>query len=221
MSSQSKILEVPTPSIIDRDFIEDVFSHDEFLKVKTAVASSDQEIAVRLLSIGFEEGRSFSKGKVRYQRFTLDRFDYVSQMAREIMSEHGLDREWQFVFDSARQRAGLCNYTDFTISLSKYIVSYHSIDQSRQVILHEVAHALAGKSAGHGPNWKAVAKSLGYRGEKFTGKEIAEQTARWIGHCKNGHTHYRFKSPRAQLACGYCGSGFNPKHLITWVQRAA
>lgn len=221
MTSQTKVLEVPTPSLIDRDFVEDVFSHDEFHKIRTAVDIADQDLMVRLLAIGFEEGRSFNKGKNRFQRLVLDRFDFVACMAREIMSEHGLDREWQFVFDSARARAGLCNYTDFTISLSKYIVSYHSLDQSRQVILHEVAHALAGKSAGHGPNWKAVAKSLGYRGEKFTGKEIAEQTARWVGQCKNGHRHYRFKSPKAQLACGYCGAGFNPKHLITWVERAA
>jgi 3-oxoacyl-(acyl-carrier-protein) synthase len=62
------------------------------------------------------------------------------------MREHGLESHWEFVFDSAKQRAGLCNYSDHKISLSKYIVEYHSIDQSEQVILHEIAHALAGKS---------------------------------------------------------------------------
>ena len=129
------------------------------------------------------------------------------------------DGSWAFVFDSARQRAGLCNYTDKQISLSKYIVEHHSIDQSMQVVLHEIAHALAGKSAGHGPTWKAQAKALGYRAEKFTGKEIAEQTAKWIGECSQGHRHYRYRSPKVQLACGYCGRGFNPKHLIRWEER--
>jgi predicted SprT family Zn-dependent metalloprotease len=174
-----------------------------------------------LKNLGFQVGRQFSKGKRRYQRLKLTRFDFVEMLALAKMSEHGLDAEWEFVFDSAKQRAGLCNYSDRQISLSRYIVDHHSIDQCVQVVLHEIAHALAGKSAGHGPNWKAKAKSIGYRGEKFTGKEIAEQTARWIGECPSGHRHYRFKSPKVQLACGYCGRGFNPRHLITWIDRVA
>ena len=46
-------------------------------------------------------------------------------MARLKMAEHGLTSPWEFIFDSAKQRAGLCNYTDHQISLSKYIVEYH------------------------------------------------------------------------------------------------
>jgi predicted SprT family Zn-dependent metalloprotease len=149
----------------------------------------------------------------------ITRFGFVEQLAKDKMREHGLSANWEFVFDSAKQRAGLCNYSDHKISLSKYIVEYHSIDQSEQVILHEIAHALAGKSAGHGPNWKNTAKSIGYRAEKFTGKEIAEQTAKWVGECRNGHRHYRFKSPKAKLSCLYCGRGFNQRNVISWTRR--
>ena len=221
MPSKKTVLEVPLPDLIDREFIQDVFSHDEFAEIRTVVQVVNHQLLWQLTAMGFQEGRQFSKGKNRFQRLRLDRFEYVAFMARLKMAEHGLTSPWEFIFDSAKQRAGLCNYTDHQISLSKYIVEYHSLDQSEQVILHEIAHALAGKSAGHGPNWKQVAKSIGYRGEKFTGKEIAEQTAKWIGECKNGHRHYRFKSPRSQLACGYCGKGFNPKYLISWSERAA
>ena len=52
-------------------------------------------------------------------------------------------------------------------------------------------------------------------------KEIAEQTAKWVGECRNGHRHYRFKSPKGQLSCLYCGRGFNPRNLISWTKRAA
>lgn len=221
MPTKKSVLEVPAADLIDREFVEDVFSHDEFSEIRTSAKASDLEIQQVLINLGFVIGRQFSKGKQRYQRFRMDQFDYIEALAKTKMAEHGLALPWHFVFDSAKQRAGLCNYTDYQISLSKYIVAYHSIDQSEQVILHEIAHALAGKSAGHGPNWKAKAKAIGYRGEKFTGREIAEQTARWIGECRNGHRHYRFKSPRSQLACGYCGKGFNPKYLITWTERAA
>jgi predicted SprT family Zn-dependent metalloprotease len=221
MPDKAQVLVVPSPDLIDREFVHEVFSHDEFAEIRAVVPAGNHQLLFHLEAIGFELGRQFSKGKNRFQRLKLDRFEYIAFLANLKMQEHGLLSPWEFIFDSAKQRAGLCNYTDHQISLSKYLVEYHSLDQSEQVILHEVAHALAGKDAGHGPNWKQIAKSIGYRGEKFTGKEIAEQTAKWIGECKNGHRHYRYKSPRAQLACGYCGKGFNRRYLITWNQRAA
>ena len=52
-------------------------------------------------------------------------------------------------------------------------------------------------------------------------RDLAEQTAKWVGECRNGHRHYRFKSPKGQLSCLYCGRGFNPRNLISWTKRAA
>jgi predicted SprT family Zn-dependent metalloprotease len=219
MNEYTRVLEVPSPDLIDLEFLHDVFSYQEFYEVKTFVDTQNHSVIENLLELGFEKTRAFSKGKTRFQRLRQNRYDFIELLAIEKLEEHGLKNDWAFRFDSAKQRAGLCNYSDRVISLSKYFVQIHSVDQAVQVILHEVAHALAGKAAGHGPNWKAVAKSIGYRGEKFTGEEIAEQTAGWIGECRNGHRHYRFKSPRVQLACGYCGKGFNPRNLITWTKR--
>ena len=221
MAEKSQILEVPTPDLIDQEFLRDVFAYHHYLEVRVALDVANRELVKNLVDLGFAVGRSFSKGKTRLQRMKITRFGFVAQLAEQKMQELGLDSSWEFVFDSAKQRAGLCNYSDHKISLSKYIVEYHSIDQSEQVILHEIAHALAGKSAGHGPNWKSLAKSIGYRAEKFTGKEIAEQTAKWIGECRNGHRHYRFKRPKAKLSCLYCGRGFNPRNVISWTKRAA
>jgi predicted SprT family Zn-dependent metalloprotease len=221
MADKSQTLEVPTPDLIDQEFLRDVFAYHHYVEVRVALDVANRELVKNLVDLGFAVGRSFSKGKTRLQRMKITRFGFVAQLAEQKMQELGLDSSWEFVFDSAKQRAGLCNYSDHKISLSKYIVEYHSIDQSEQVILHEIAHALAGKSAGHGPNWKSLAKSIGYRAEKFTGKEIAEQTAKWIGECRNGHRHYRFKRPKAKLSCLYCGRGFNPRNVISWTKRAA
>ena len=221
MAEKSQILEVPTPDLVDQEFLRDVFAYHHYLEVRVALDVTNRELAKGLAGLGFAVGRSFSKGKTRLQRMKITLFGFVAQLAKDKIIEHGLAGNWVFVFDSAKQRAGLCNYSDHKISLSKYIVEYHSIDQSEQVILHEIAHALAGKSAGHGPNWKKTAKEIGYRAEKFTGKEIAEQTAKWVGECRNGHRHYRFKSPKAALSCLYCGRGFNPRNVISWTKRAA
>ena len=174
--------------------------------------------------IGFIEGRQYNEGKHRYQRMSCDRFDFVQAMALELMGEHletdaAISGHWSFGFDSAKRRAGLCSYTDRKITISKYLVAIHSLDESRQVMLHEIAHALSGKAAGHGKKWLATAKSIGYRAERFSGKEIAEQTAAWVGYCPAGHEHYRYRKPRGESSCGVCGRSFSRANLIRWQQR--
>lgn len=174
--------------------------------------------------VGYIDGRQYNDGKIRYQRMSCDRFDFVQAMAEGLMREHLIvddahPEHWRFAFDSAKRRAGLCSYTDRRISISKYLVTIHSLDESRQVMLHEIAHALSGKAAGHGKQWLQTAKSIGYRAERFSGKEIAEQTAPWVGHCPNGHEHFRYRKPRGDSSCGVCARGFNRANLIRWRQR--
>ena len=115
-----------------------------------------------------------------------------------------------------KRRAGLCNYQTKTISLSRYVVAHHPIDDSVQVIWHEIAHALCGKDVGHGKVWLQTAKGLGYRAEKFSGKTIAENTAPWVGTCPAGHQHFRYRKPKNVLSCGLCGRGYNPANQISW-----
>ena len=174
--------------------------------------------------VGYIDGRQYNDGKIRYQRMSCDRYDFVQAMAEGLMREHLIvddahPEHWRFAFDSAKRRAGLCSYTDRRISISKYLVTIHSLDESRQVMLHEIAHALSGKAAGHGKQWLQTAKSIGYRAERFSGKEIAEQTAPWVGHCPNGHEHFRYRKPRGDSSCGVCARGFNRANLIRWRQR--
>lgn len=89
----------------------------------------------------------------------------------DIMEEHGLiEAGWKFKFDRATGRTGLCDYTHKTIQLSRPLLHTFDAEQLRQIALHEVAHAKT-KGRGHGPEWKAYAKSIGY-----TGKRGFEQT---------------------------------------------
>ena len=131
-----------------------------------------------------------------------------------------LDRGWSFAFDNAKTRAGLCNYTDKRISVSKYLAARYEDDEIHQVLLHEVAHAIAGTRAGHGPKWKAVAKELGYEGKRLHDGEIAGELAPWVGTCPAGHLHYRYRKPARALSCGQCSKRFSPANAIRWEQRA-
>ncbi len=187
--------------------------------IHAIVELGDLPTFARLENVGFQTARQFNQGKSRFQRMTLDRYDFIRALAELRMSEHLDLNQWQFGFDSAKRRAGLCNYTTKTITISRHLVDIHTMDESMQVVLHEIAHAMCGKRDGHNKKWLATAKSIGYRAEKFTGKEIAEETATWIGLCKNGHTHYRYRQPARPLACGLCGRGFSRANLIVWQHR--
>ena len=48
---------------------------------------------------------------------------------------------WSFGFDHAKRRAGLCNYTDRRITVSRYLAAKFDDDEIHQILLHEVAHA--------------------------------------------------------------------------------
>ena len=144
--------------------------------------------------------------------------DRVRTWAHALIELH-LDASWSFGFDNAKTRAGLCNYTHKRISVSRYLAARYEDDEIHQVLLHEVAHAMAGTRAGHGPRWKAVAAGLGYEGNRLHGGAIASELAPWVGTCPAGHVHYRYRRPARTLACGKCSRRFDAAHLISWVQR--
>ena len=126
---------------------------------------------------------------------------------------------WTFGFDNAKRRAGLCNYTDHKITVSRYLSEKFEDDEIHQVLLHEVAHAIAGAKAGHGAEWKRVAEELGYVGGRTHDGEIAHERAPWIGVCPAGHEHYRFRKPTRVTSCGQRTRGFSRAHLIAWRKR--
>ena len=143
----------------------------------------------------------------------------VRTWANALIALH-LDASWSFGFDNAKTRAGLCNYTAKRITVSKYLAARYEDDEIHQVLLHEVAHAIAGTRAGHGPAWRAIGRELGYEGKRLHDGAIADELAPWVGSCPGGHTHYRYKRPARPLACGKCSRRFDAANLITWKERA-
>lgn len=144
--------------------------------------------------------------------------DRVRRWADALIALH-LDASWTFGFDHARTRAGLCDYRAKRITVSRHLAARYEDDEIHQVLLHEVAHALAGPKAGHGPAWKKVAAGLGYEGKRLHGGAIADDLATWIGECPNGHIHYRYRRPTRPLSCAKCSKRFDPKLQIAWRRR--
>ena len=130
-----------------------------------------------------------------------------------------LDPSWSFAFDNAKRRAGLCDYTRKRISVSRYLAARHDDDDNHQTLLHEVAHALAGPGAGHGPQWKRVARDLGYVGGTTHHGETAVELAPWVGVCPAGHVAYRHRRPARATSCAKCAPRFDERNLFSWTRR--
>lgn len=130
-----------------------------------------------------------------------------------------LDDSWTFALDNAKRRAGLCDYTHRRISVSRYLTARYDDDANHQTLLHEVAHAVAGSAAGHGPEWKRTARRLGYVGGTTHSGETATELAPWVGVCPAGHIAYRHRRPTRDTSCMRCAPHFDRRHLFTWTRR--
>jgi predicted SprT family Zn-dependent metalloprotease len=118
----------------------------------------------------------------------------IEQLSSWALNEFGLtDSGWTFSWDRAVRRAGCCHFSTRRITISFPIFS---IEVNREhvldTILHEVAHALAGHRAGHGPDWKAVALQLGARPERCHQLEVPRRV---LGTCACEGRHWRAWAP--------------------------
>lgn len=139
-------------------------------------------------------------------------------MASGLLVEHGLTG-WRVEFDNAKRRAGQCRYADRVISLSAGLTRIHAEREVRDTVLHEVAHALAGPGAGHGPTWRARARAIGCTGERCVPADAPRLPGAWLGVCPSGHTVERHRRPERVLACPRCSSRFSVAHVFEWTHR--
>lgn len=140
------------------------------------------------------------------------------RMAEDLMTEHELDG-WTFAFDRAKTRLGNCRFDKKRITLSKWHTEHNDPTTVRNTILHEIAHAIAGFDAGHGPRWKAVARSIGCDANRC-GSSDAPRVYTVEGTCPNcGHTARGYR--RNRVACGSCcdthnDGEFTERYLMQW-----
>ena len=92
----------------------------------------------------------------------------LKEFALEQMKEHGLIEEgWSFVWDTkAVRRYGQCRYGDKEVGVTKKLANLNSIEESKDVVLHEIAHALTGPGHGHNLTWKRMCRKIGAKPER-------------------------------------------------------
>ena len=90
----------------------------------------------------------------------------------------------------------------------------------RETILHEIAHALAPRGAGHGPVWRALAQSIGCNGSRCYGSEVAQPKPKFRGTCP-GCNRVIYRHRRTAIACGKCAPTYNAKFAFIWSHECA
>lgn len=137
----------------------------------------------------------------------MDPFASAYVLGMNLLATHGLAPDWSIAFDRAKMRAGLTNFGTRTITLSENMIRTASQEDVRNVILHEIAHALVGPFHGHDDVWRAKALEIGCDGCTYHGLgSFAEPL--WTLDCPCGMTHVTRHVLRrdcmATYACKFC-----------------
>ncbi|MGC5166462.1 SprT-like domain-containing protein [Luteimicrobium sp. DT211] len=151
-----------------------------------------------------------------------DVLDQIHAQARAAMDDHGLT-DWDLVFDQAVRRAGATRFDRRSISLSAPLMQRYAQegahDEIRETVLHEIAHALAGRRHNHDATWQAIARRIGSTGRRTVAPEAPAIEADWVGTCPAGHTMTRHRRPTGIGSCSRCAPRFDERFLLTWTYR--
>ena len=105
-------------------------------------------------------------------------------MMTRLMQEFDLTEQgWTFSWMRRKKTLGLCWHQARVLQLSTSFVDLNVEDVVEQVCRHEIAHALAGHKAGHGPVWQAIAIQCGVHNPSSTCSEATTVKGRYRAEC--------------------------------------
>ena len=125
-------------------------------------------------------------------------------IALRLFEKHGL-KKWRFKFDRARARFGCCNFSTKTISLSRILTQLNSSEKVKGTILHEIAHALAGRHSAHGKAWRVKAAEIGCNPQRcYSQSEVKTPRGKYTAKCGNCGKEFQVLRRRKGVACREC-----------------
>lgn len=111
----------------------------------------------------------------------------ATELTHEMMQQHGLTQlGWTFKFNRAIKCFGVCYLHRRQIQLSRPLVELNTEERVRDVILHEIAHALVPAGVHHGPVWKRMAIKIGAIPKTcYDTSKTVEVAGKWQAVCPN------------------------------------
>lgn len=150
----------------------------------------DGQLVMRTLSAPAKperpEPRTQPAGPIDLAPAAMTRADLISEF-NELLDEFGLrERGWTaHVNDRMTRTYGICRFRPRRVEISWKIASLNNREHNLDTIRHEVAHAIAGPGAGHGPKWKAACAQTGARPVRcYTSDEVAVPSGRYVATCE-------------------------------------
>jgi len=146
------------------------------------------------------------------------------ETARNLMTTHGVG-DWTLTVNRrAKTRNGLCNYTTRTIEVAaKMLHPDYPESNFLNTVTHEIAHAIAGFEAGHGPVWAAAHRALGGDGERCAKRVKGHEAPHaWTGTCPKGHfmKRHRLTARSRNSSCPKCAPYYDPANAFVWKRTA-
>ena len=139
----------------------------------------------------------------------------MAHTARSTMDAHGL-QEWQFRFDGGKNRFGQCNYSTKTISMSRALVEVNTPDRCMNTLLHEIAHALVGRSHGHDRVWQIKARAIGCDGKARYSSANTVTVHKWEGVCPNCGITTKAHRRNLRGVCARCYNTGKGSYSFQW-----
>ncbi|MGE0822907.1 MAG: SprT-like domain-containing protein [Candidatus Binatia bacterium] len=132
---------------------------------------------------------------------TAEELQRLAQVARGLLTQHHL-LDWSFQFDNGRKRAGCCQYGTKVISLSYEFAKHAPDEEITDTVLHEIAHALVGKSHNHDDVWRAMAARIGCSGRRC--HEVQFTLPRYLVKCEHGCWLATAERRQRHVVCKRC-----------------
>ena len=145
----------------------------------------------------------------------------ADEVARSLIQER-LPRHWRWKlqYHNSVNIWGWCFADTRVISLSRPLIRCNKESLLREVVLHEVAHAIVDNyhgTSGHNQTWKKIAIALGASGHRLVFNSISPPP-RFEGQCQHcGNTD---GSHKRYLVCKFCPTwGIKPRKCpMTWTK---
>ena len=104
-------------------------------------------------------------------------------------------------FNKNKTRAAVCFFDPLEIEISEYYFKSTLVSEAdiNNTLLHEIAHAIAGHSAGHGPKWKMVARKIGCDAKRCSKAFLEGKHYKYTLRCGKGCVIRRHKLTKGKL----------------------
>lgn len=141
------------------------------------------------------------------------KIEHAIQLAEHLCKREGVKAK--ITIDAVSKNAGgdckyssldMVNKYNIRIRLSKWLVEANTDDIVLNIILHEIAHAIAPVGAGHNAAWRSVCKQLGMTHiSRFVEEGIKGSPAhKWHGVCPICSMVFKRRRLTKHMRSGYC-----------------